>query len=200
MNPAEEHRWEETSRQMQFTQLERLRTQAEGWRNGLTGLTGLVVVVTVLKGRDDLANLPPDDRTLAVSLVGGSLLSLILGTLLAVRASFGAPGSSILLGGRALREWTSREVTRVRWSLWSSAVAFVAGVGLLAGALGVAWTSTEDPPGNLVKVVTSDVTVCGELASYRPPTLTVLRTSGDRETPVVIRVGDVKEMSPAKSC
>lgn len=200
MSASTDRRWAEAARELEFTQLTRLRAQAEGWRNGLTGLTGLIVIVTVLKGRDDLGALPSGPRAVAVGLLGGALLLLVAGSLLAVRASFGTPGGRVLLAGRALREWTGKEVVRVRRAVILSAVAFVLGVGLVASALGVAWTTTEDAPGNLVTVTTASFTVCGELASYRPPTVTVWRVSGETRTPTVIRVADIRRMVPAASC
>ncbi|MFE5811874.1 hypothetical protein ACFQ6S_00460 [Streptomyces sp. NPDC056479] len=200
MSPGVVRRWGELARELEFCQLDMLRKQAEGWRNGLLGLTALVTVVTVLKGRDDLSQLPSSWRIVATSLLGVAFLLLVVGSLLAVRASFGRPGEQLLLGGNSLRRWTRVETTRVRRALHLSAAAFAGGVLLVVAALGVSWTYTESPATNLVKVTTVGGTVCGELVSYVPARATLLRTSQGSDHQMVIPGSQIRRMTPASAC
>ncbi|MFR0356061.1 hypothetical protein [Streptomyces sediminimaris] len=200
MSAGVDRRWAELARELQFQQLDLLRKQAEGWRNGLLGLTALVTVVTVLKGRDDLSQLPSSWRLLATSSLGGAFLLLVAGSLLAVRASFGRPGEQLLLGGSSLRRWTRTEIIRVRRALHLSAVAFTGGVLLVAAALGIAWAHTEDPAADLVRVSTAAGTYCGELVSYVPAAVTLMRTSGDVDRRFVIPGSEITKIAPASTC
>ncbi|MFG3198479.1 hypothetical protein ACGFYT_20370 [Streptomyces sp. NPDC048208] len=200
MSAGTDRRWAELARELEFSQLDVLRKQAEGWRNGLLGLTALVTVVTVLKGRDDLSALESPWRTAAVSLLAGAFLLLLTGSLVAVRASFGKPGERVRLGGQALREWTLTEIGRVRRAVYVSAVALTCGVALVVGALFVSWTRSEEPAADLVKVSTPAGQLCGELVSYLPGRVTLMRTTGGTERQVVVRGADIQKITPAKSC
>ncbi|TGN76379.1 hypothetical protein E5083_14350 [Streptomyces bauhiniae] len=200
MSAGTDRRWAELARELEFSQLDVLRKQAEGWRNGLLGLTALVTVVTALKGRDDLSALEAPWRTVAVWLLVGAFLLLLAGSLFAVRASFGRPGERVRLGGQALREWTLKEIGRVRRAVYVSAVALALGVALVVGALFVSWTRTEEPAADLVKVTTPAGPLCGELVSYQRDKVTLIRTTGGTERQVVVRGAEVRKITPAKSC
>lgn len=200
VNPAHVRRWAELARDLEFNQLGLLRKQAEGWRNGLVGLTALITILAVLKGRDDLSKLPSPWQTVAMSLLGTAFLLLIVGSLLAVRASFGRPGERTYLAGQALRTWTLTEVGRVRRALHISAAAFALGMTLVAAGLGVSWTHTEDPAADLVKVATATGEFCGQLVSYAPSNVTLLPTTGDTTKPLVLRTADVRKITPATAC
>ncbi|MFJ4601646.1 hypothetical protein [Streptomyces griseoluteus] len=200
MSAGTDRRWAELARELEFSQLDVLRKQAEGWRNGLLGLSALVTVVTTLKGRDDLSALEAPWRTVAVGLLVGAFLLLLGGSLFAVRASFGRPGERVRLGGQALREWTLREIGRVRRAVYVSAIALTVGVALVVAALFVSWTRTEEPAADLVKVTTPAGPVCGELVSYQPDKVTLIRTTGGTERQVVLPGAEVRKITPAKSC
>ncbi|MGV9342340.1 hypothetical protein [Streptomyces sp. NPDC003688] len=200
MSAGTDRRWAELARELEFSQLDVLRKQAEGWRNGLLGLTALVAVVTAVKGRDDLSALEAPWRTVAVSLLGGAFVLLLVGSLFAVRASFGRPGQRITLGGQALREWTLREIAEVRRAVYVSAFGLAGGVLLVALALGTAWTHTEEPAADQVKVSTSTGTLCGELVAYVPSGVTLLRDAGHGERTVTVRAADIRKITPAASC
>lgn len=200
MSAGVDRRWAELARELEFSQLDQLRKQAEGWRNGLVGLTALVTVLAVLKGRDDLTQLPAPWQTVATALLGAAFLLLLAGSLLAVRASFGRPGEQILLGGQALRKWTSDEIRRVRRTIYLSAFGFAIGMALVAAALGISWTHSEEPAADLVKVTTSTGTYCGELVSYAPSRVTLLHTTSGADRPILIPTPEVQKITPASAC
>ncbi|WKU47898.1 hypothetical protein Q3V23_29720 [Streptomyces sp. VNUA116] len=195
-----ERRWAELAREQEFIQLPELRRQAEGWRTGLTGLTALITVLVVLKGRDNLADLPPSARLAATALLGCAFLVLVTGSLLAVRASHGRPGEEIVLGGQALRRWTQREVVRVGRALWAAAVCCVLGVVLVAAAVATAWSTAGARAADLVEVRTPSGTVCGELREVGAQGVSVWVTAGGVRELRVLPAGEGTTITPAKAC
>ncbi|WP_369357497.1 hypothetical protein [Streptomyces sp. cg2] len=163
MSTRSDRHWAELARELEFTRLPELRKQAEGWRTGLTGLTALLAVLMLLKGRDNLADLPDAARAIATGLLVTAFLLLTAGSLLAVRAAHGTPEREILLGGQALRRWTEQEVARVTRALAWASLCCVLGVILVVGALVVAWVTTEHSDKRPVVVSTGTSVVCGEL-------------------------------------
>ncbi|MEV5143444.1 hypothetical protein AB0L14_03125 [Streptomyces sp. NPDC052727] len=163
MSTRSDRRWAELARELEFTRLPDLRRQAEGWRTGLTGLTALLAVLVLLKGRDDLGDLPEAARATATGLLMTAFVLLLMGSLLATRAAHGAPEREILLGGQALRRWTEQEVARVTRALAWAALCCGLGVILVVGALGVAWVTTRDSGPRPVVVRTDTDVLCGEL-------------------------------------
>ncbi|MFD6414637.1 hypothetical protein, partial [Nocardia asteroides] len=171
--------------------------QAEGWRNGLTGLTALLTVLVMLKGRDDLSKLPSSAQHTATALIGCAFVLLVAGSMLAVRAAHGRPGGQILLTGQALRRWTEAETVRVTGALRQASVCCVAGIALVCGAVAVAWTTTQSPPDHLVRVVTTSGVRCGEFVGSGPDGV-VLRVDSGRHTLLSTRT--VTSVSPVRSC
>jgi hypothetical protein len=192
-----DRRWAQLARESEFSQLTELRRQAEGWRNGLTGLTALLAVMVTLRGRDDLSQLPSAARHTASALLGTAFLLLVVGSVLAVRAAHGRPGGRVLLAGQALRRWTEAETVRVTGALRQASVCCVAGIVLVCGAVGVAWTTTAPQPSHVVRVVTTSGERCGELLGAGPDDV-VLRT--DAEKRVVVSMTAVVSMVPVDSC
>ncbi|MFD7613128.1 hypothetical protein [Streptomyces sp. NPDC059828] len=199
--PPSARRWAELARDLEFHQLPELRRQAEGWRTALSGLTALLAVLVVLKGQDNLAQLSTPARYAATALVTTAFALLVTGTLLAVRASHGRPGSEIVLGGQALRRWTEDETVRVTRSIRRAAVSCVAGLVLAASAVGVTWTAAGAPPDHLVRVRTATAEICGELVSADREGMVVRsgQGGGDRKLRTVARRALVT-LTPVTSC
>ncbi|MFI5529533.1 hypothetical protein ACIA8O_13445 [Kitasatospora sp. NPDC051853] len=164
MSEQADRRWEVLARELEFTQLPELRKQAEGWRNGLSGLAALVALLTVLKGRDSLSELPGGLRNVAGVAVGLAFVLLVSGTLLAVRAAHGSPGETILRNGPRLKAWTDREISRVTKGLRRATWCCVSGLVAATAAVAVAWFGAPSPPAHPVRVGE----VCGDLVSAGP--------------------------------
>jgi hypothetical protein len=162
----ETKRWVQLAQELTFQQLTSARKQAEGWRTGLTGLTALLTAVLIIKGRDNVSDLPSTFLWTVVVLLGAALALLVTATLLAVRAASGAPSAAILLTGENLRTWTKSEVQAVgRFIRWA-AILTVAAICLLALAVGITWTApVADPTKPLVEVILPTGSSCGELLS-----------------------------------
>ncbi|MBL1107526.1 hypothetical protein JK361_23495 [Streptomyces sp. 5-8] len=162
MSTQADRRWAQLARELEFTQLPELRRQAEGWRNGLAGLTALLTVLVTLKGRDDLAQLPHVARLAASAALGTAFLLFVTGSVLAVRAAHGHPGDRVLLAGQSLRRWTEQEIVRVGRALRYASLCSGTGLVLVAGAVVLAWATTEPPPDHLVRVTTTTGERCGQ--------------------------------------
>ncbi|MFE0535540.1 hypothetical protein ACFW20_16105 [Streptomyces nigra] len=197
MSAQSDRRWARLAQELEFTQLPELRRQAEGWRNGLAGLTALLAVLVTLKGRDDLAQIPPAAQHAVGVLVGLAFLLLLVGSVFAVRAAHGSPGDRVLVAGQALRDWTRREITRVTRSLGVAAVCCVSGVALVAVAVVVVWVTSDSPPEHLVRVVTTSGERCGEFLGSGPDGV-VLRTETEKRAVLAART--VTSVTPVDVC
>lgn len=120
-------------------QLQAALHQAEGYRNFLASLTGLLTAVFVLKGQEDLSKLAHTPRRLVVGLLITGFLALIAASWLGVLAVHGRPGEEIVLeAGRLLRyekDRTRRIWRLVEWTRWLALL----GVLAIAGAVIVTW-------------------------------------------------------------
>ncbi|MFF7979937.1 hypothetical protein ACFZDK_12535 [Streptomyces sp. NPDC007901] len=197
MSARSDRRWAELARELEFTRLPEPRRQAEGWRTGPTGLTALLAVLVLLKGRDSLADLPEAARATATGLLLTAFALLTVGSFLAVRAAHGAPEHEILLGGQALRLWTEQEVARVTRALAWASLTYVVGVALVVGALVVAWTTTQDAATRPVVVRTHTAVICGQLGVADRRQVKITSETGFELT---VPWTDVVTVKPATSC
>ncbi|KUL60051.1 MULTISPECIES: hypothetical protein [unclassified Streptomyces] len=125
--------------QLQADQLGAVRRQAEGWRNGLAGLTGLVGAVFVLKGRESVAGMPDVWRWTTAALLAAAFLLLLSGALKAVRAAHGQVGEHTWLSGDRLFAAVLDEVERTQDALASARRRSVTGLCAIVAALAVSW-------------------------------------------------------------
>ncbi|MFI1064544.1 hypothetical protein ACH4TC_21965 [Streptomyces spororaveus] len=197
MSAHSDRRWAERTRELEFTRLPELRRQAEGWRTGLTGLTTLLAVLVLLKGRDNLAELPQWARATATGLLVAAFVLLVAGSLLAVRAAHGVPGEEILLGGRRLKDWTEQEVSRVTRALGRASACCLLGVLLVVGALLLAWVTTSAAPDHLVDVRTTTGGVCGELVAADGQQVSLRTGAGST---LSVPQASIVSLRPARTC
>ncbi|MEU8466413.1 hypothetical protein AB0F30_00485 [Streptomyces sp. NPDC029006] len=156
------------------------RTQAEGWRNFLTLATGLLAAVLVLKGRENVAELPAGYRTAVVVLVATGLVALLVAAFAAVSAAHGRPGDRLPYAHAvALLDWERGErdriAKRIRITRWATVL------GVSATALGIlaTWVApAPDEPARTVLVHTRGQTVCGELLAADASGVTVRTGQG----------------------
>lgn len=74
-----------------FKRLEVARAKADKWVGAVTALTGLVGVVTIVKGTDAAEDLPEATRTTVAQWLAVSFALLVLGVLLTYAAAYGIP-------------------------------------------------------------------------------------------------------------
>ncbi|MFF5916967.1 hypothetical protein ACFY8C_01290 [Streptomyces flavochromogenes] len=112
---------------------ERLRAalqQAEGYRNFLTTLTGLLTVVFVLKGQENLSRMTTGPRWWVIGLLAGAFLLLLAASWMMVSAVHERPGEKVLTDAEYLLTY---ERERARSVVRTTGVARWMGlVGVLA--------------------------------------------------------------------
>jgi hypothetical protein len=78
-------------------ELATVREQGKNWVGALTALTGLVALVTVLKGPESTTDLVWWLRLIVAGLAIGSLVLLALGVRKAYTAAYGSPGEELVI-------------------------------------------------------------------------------------------------------
>lgn len=202
MSASGRRRWAEKAEELNFTQLDHLRALAERWRNGLAGLTALLAAVSVIKGRENLAEMTPAGRGWTVTLLMVSFFALLSGTVIAMRASFGLPGAPIWLTGPEVEKAENEEAPRIRSAIDNAIILSVLGVTLAAGATLITWLNKPASPVGYVIVDTGgEDPVCGELQSSDASGLTVKSTNGvEQETEVAVPYDDIEALGLKKEC
>ncbi|MFF5976886.1 hypothetical protein ACFY7C_35820 [Streptomyces sp. NPDC012769] len=162
--------------EMLQSQLGIARHQAEGWRNFLATATALLAAVLVLKGRENVAELPTGYRTAVVVMMACGLLALLFSAFTAASAAHGRPGDELKAAdGEQLLAWESEESARV--AVLVNRARWLAVAGVLATAAGVMTTwvapSADKGGGASVSVHTRDGVVCGELVELDAEGITV---------------------------
>ncbi|MER7486595.1 hypothetical protein ABTY20_12000 [Streptomyces sp. NPDC126497] len=195
----ERKRWAQRAQELRLQQLPAARAQAEAWRTGLAGMTTLLGVVLVVKGRETVGELAPWTRVTVAVLLVAALTGLVAATVLAVRAAAGTPGEEILLTGEGLREWTRTEVgdvgRRIRWA----ALLTSAALALLVTALGFTWFGpVPEPAKPTVRVVTRSGSLCGELVGTAGGDV-VVKGESLRRAPIdrIVSIEPVKKCGPS---
>lgn len=157
------------------SQLEIARVQAEGWRNFLASATALLAAVLVLKGRENVAELPSGYRLAVVAAMSLGLVVLLASAFAAASAAHGRPGQELVAAnGASLLRWERQEVRRIgrltvlaRWLAVGGVLAVAAGVMLTWAA------PAAGGPGGAVSVQTRSGAVCGELVASDAEGVTV---------------------------
>lgn len=143
-------------------QLQAARRQAEGYRNFIASLTGLVGAVFVLKGRDNLTDLPGWWRWAVIGLLLAAFALLITASWLTVTAAHGPPGHTPTLdAGQVLAYELTR--TRIIWRMvnWARWLTLL-GVLAIAAAVLCTWIAPvpddgkRAPKARAVTVPTTD--------------------------------------------
>ncbi|MEU3523075.1 hypothetical protein AB0E62_04285 [Streptomyces sp. NPDC038707] len=212
MTPARGYEPEELERAQQrldamaHDQLGIARAQAEGWRNFLGAATGLLAAVLVLKGRENVAELPGGCRTAVVALVAAGLVLLLGAAFLAVSAAHGRPGDELRYAHAArLLEWEERELDRIAARIGAARWAAVAGVLATAAGILLTWVAPgpEDPVPT-VRVHTRGEALCGELLAADGSGVTVRIEPKGGKGAVTVRhltwERDAVSVAPATAC
>lgn len=89
--PKSDSEMEEYFQERDFKRLTTARASAEKWVGSITALTGLVGLVTILKGAESTSKVAPADLSRVGVLLGISFTLLVLGVLLTSAAAYGIP-------------------------------------------------------------------------------------------------------------
>ncbi|MFJ7042552.1 hypothetical protein ACIQVC_04025 [Streptomyces sp. NPDC101112] len=113
--------------------------QAEGYRNFVASLTGLLTAVFVLKGQEDLSKMQGCPRLAVISLLIGGFAALIVASWLTVLAAHGRPGADFYGEPTRLLDYENtrpKEIwTLVEWARWLALL----GIFAVAAAVIVTW-------------------------------------------------------------
>lgn len=141
------------------------RGQAEGWRNFLASATALLAAVLVLKGRENVAELPAHYRLAVVGAMSLGLVALLASAFAAASAAHGRPGQELAFAdGAALLRWEGREVRRIGRLVARARWLAVAGVLATAAGVMLTWVApAADGAAGSVSVQTGGGVVCGTL-------------------------------------
>ncbi|WP_192883627.1 hypothetical protein [Streptomyces xinghaiensis] len=122
-------------------QLRAARQQAEGYRNFIASLTGLIGAVFVLKGRENLLDLPGWWRWAVIGLLAASFAALIAASWLTVSAVHGPPGYTPTLDATRVLDYET-ERTRAIWRMVGRARGLaLAGMLAIAAAVLLTWVA-----------------------------------------------------------
>ena len=121
-------------------ELDLIREQATRWRNGLTGLLGLVGGIAVIRGSAVTANLPPGTRIAATI----SMLAVIglatIGAFFGMRASYGLPKRRTLEGDyESLLEYDRTRIRRAVHDLRLTIAASFLAITALGVTAAITW-------------------------------------------------------------
>ncbi|WP_245881767.1 hypothetical protein [Streptomyces milbemycinicus] len=184
-----------------------VRTSAETWRNGLSAFVTLVTTGIVIKGRDTTSVLSTGWRMAVTLLIGGGLLTAILGLWQALAAQAGTRPRATTLADirRAYSSVAAYQValanaaaTRVRRAQHLVAVALAL---LLAGIVVTWWAPAADAKEQkptYLKVSHQGRSSCGTLRSADGGYLR-LKSPGSHELAVIPLV-KITNMRMVKSC
>jgi hypothetical protein len=206
-------RWAQLAQELQFSQLDIARKQADTWRTGLATLTTLLTAILVIKGRDDLSTLTTTAQIVVAALLGLALLLLLTATMWVSRALAGPPGEEILLTGEDLQDWTNGEVRKISRALrWAPGLAAIS-VVVVAAAIGVTWfaPAAKGASAPLVQITeTGGQITCGTFIgeARRQVILTVVAgtpghgdaTEPTTSTSTIIPLASILAITPVTSC
>jgi hypothetical protein len=191
-----DRRWALLAEEAEFRQLDGVRKSAETWRSGLTGATGLLGAVLVVKGPESVSSLPIPLRVAVLVLLAGALGVFVAATYLVVRASAGVPDAEIRLTGPALKAWTRQEVQAVRRAVRWAMKGVVTGVALLLVAVALTWLTPAPAAPQTVVVLTQQARICGTLTGIQGSQLTLDVDPGSPVRPLQIPLADVRSLAP----
>ena len=193
-------RWEALADDFQFNQLPTVRKQAETWRTGLAGLTGLVGASLIVKGRDTVTDLTTGWRITVFVLLMTALVLLVSATLAALLAASGEPGDNTLLTGEDLRRWSQTQVITTQQAIRRARLLTLMGITALGVALAVTWLTPSTAKETLFVVdTTTNGTLCGPFGVSSPGFVTIA-TSRKPLTTTTVPLADVTLIKQSPRC
>jgi hypothetical protein len=191
-------RWAQRADNLQFTELESVRTVAQNWRTGLAGLTSLLSVTSIVVAPGVADRLGGIWRPIAGALALAGLLALLYGTWQAMQAAFGVPGQAVRLSGELLRKWESDSARKGVAALAQARGATIAGLVLLIATTAVVIFGTRSQPaGMFLRVEGHSQTFCGHLGRSDADKLEIMGNDGSVHQSTIT---DLKSMQPTSSC
>lgn len=193
----DDKRWAQRANTLQFQELEIVRSAAQLWRNGLTGLTALLSVTSIVVAPNLADHLQAPWRYIAGILALGALLALLYGAWQAMRAAFGVPGDVVRVTGERLRVWESGQARTGVTALRRARAASLIGMAALITTVAIVFISAQSKAGPFVLLETGSGTYCGHLGKGGPGQLRVIAEDGTVHT---APLNDVHAVTPLTAC
>ncbi|MBV7244041.1 hypothetical protein [Streptomyces sp. MW-W600-10] len=179
------------------SELDRVRSSATAWRNGLGALLAGLIGFGLIKGRSDISGLTPPT---AATLVGVLLLSALLvgaaGAWMLLRAAHGRPAVVTFADLPPAPVHEHQEALASARLLRRGIVATLSFTALLVAGLAVTWYGPEKAPQALQVDQSDGVSVCGTVVRAGAGTLVLKTPSGER----TVRLDETVGLRPVPSC
>lgn len=192
--------WDRRARQEDSEALTGLRAAATAWGAQISAFTGILGIVALIKGRENISEIEPGFQYW----VGGALLAAVLAAVAAIvyaaLAADGSPRWMWLVGAEAKRNQRSERAVTARQLLISRITAVLI-VPFLAAAVAITWfgpEKDEDPaPVKVLAVSATGAVTCGDLATGAGTALALKSGSGQ---PLTLKDGDIRSLSVVSAC
>lgn len=150
--------------------LQTTRAAAADWAKTIAALSGLLGIVTLVKGREDISALAVPARVLVGLFLLAGVVFAARSIMLAAFASAGTPNRWWVIGQR-LKDRYRTERTLAAQQLLRSRSDAVAAIASLLVAVGIAWYGPEAPeeptPPKVLVTFRDRAPICGDLAINR---------------------------------
>lgn len=197
-SPSDRH-MQRRFQELQLKSLSRIRATAEKWAGSISALTAVFNIVVLLKGREDVSELPG----IAQALVGVALLVALICAFVAIyQAALAAQGSpmGVYSGAANFRETYMRETERAARQLWWSRLFVIPATLALALAIGITWfwpIPAAERRVSALAVQRSGALACGRLVAPAGGGVTLQASTADGRT---VAVPDIVAASPIGKC
>ena len=191
--------WLRKAEEARLGELETIRTAAKDWASTIAAVTGVVGVVSLVKGPDQLDTLTRGWKQAVGVVIALAILTALRGIFLAALAAQGSPRSFGYNPTTFRRRYRSETLFAARALEVSRALVVIATLSA-ACATGMMWFGETKPVqgARVVAVTTDGTTTCGTLGVGKGGTITITADGGGQTT--VIDPAEVRALIPAASC
>jgi len=161
-------RWEKRAEELEFEALAKVRGAAEKWAATLGALLGLVGTILLVKGPEEIAELPTTAQIVVGALLSLALIAAVGATVLAAFAAQGTPEDLKYPSGSKLREEERKWAKEAKGKLSRSRLATLCAVGFIALAVFAAWVwpqSSSTSGATVLFTPAQGQPLCGVLAN-----------------------------------
>lgn len=162
-----EARWEKRAEELEFEALGKVRGAAEKWVATLSGLFALVGTILLVKGPDEVAELPDGAQRLIGILLAIAFILAVVATVFAAYAAQGTPERLERPSGTALRRQERESAETAKTRLSRSRFITLVAVFLVASAVAAAWVwpAPENSGSSVIFTPVNGTPLCGALVN-----------------------------------
>lgn len=192
--------WEKKAQEALDEGLKRTREAAKSWGERIAAFTGILGLVALVKGREDITEIELWAQILVAVMLLLAIVCALIAILYAALAAEGTTSKIWIVGSQIERKY-GRELERAERQLTLSRITTLFVPLLLVGAVAFTWfgpakDATPEPAKVLVSFTDGKAT-CGDLASAKDSGLAVKPEKG---AAVTIANGTVRSLSVVSAC